>query len=443
MDGGKAIVQALRRHARPLAGDDVGPVMDMIADADVVLLGEATHGTHEFYALRAAITRRLIEERGFDAVAVEADWPDALAVSRYVQGRSPAHDADQALGQFTRFPRWMWRNKEVRALVRWLRQHNDRIGEHQRKVGFYGLDLYSLQDSIRGVVEYLERTDKEAAREARRRYACFDGRLHNPQDYGFTVEYGLRNECERQAVEQLQAMFYALDADIGSAEAVDERFYAQQNARVVRNAERYYRTMFKGSNASWNARDTHMAETLDELRAHLSAQRGRAARIVVWAHNSHIGDARATEPGRHGQHNLGQLVRQCPSMQGQTFLLGFTTHTGTVAAASDWGEAVEHKRVRPSRADSWENLLHRTGLPGFCADLRGALRAPTSATRLERAIGVIYLPQSERLSHYFEAVLADQFDGIVHVDHTRAVTPLDPSARWNELREPETYPSGM
>lgn len=438
----RALVEAMRTRALALADDDVTTVLALVGDAEVVLLGEATHGTHEFYRLRAQISRRLIEERGFDAIAVEADWPDALQVSRYVRGRYDARGADDALSAFSRFPRWMWRNADVRDLVRWLRRHNEAIADPSSRVGFYGLDLYSLRGSIQAVLDYLESTDRDAARAARRRYACFDGYLRNPQDYGFAAQYDLGPECEQKVIDQLHALFEDV-VDAKSPEASDERFYAQQNARVVRNAEHYYRTMFQGSNASWNARDSHMLDTLESLREHLAQQRGRPARIVVWAHNSHIGDARATEPGREGQHNLGQLVRQAASMADRTFLLGFTTHIGQVAAASDWGEPVEHKRVRPSRPDSWEHLLHRVGIDRFCLDLRGALHEPLAIDRLERAIGVIYRPEAERASHYFDAALSRQFDAVVHVDRSRAVTPLDRSSRWRDLHEPETYPSGI
>ncbi|WP_119155067.1 erythromycin esterase family protein [Caldimonas tepidiphila] len=440
------LVRAIRQQAHPLQGlRDVAPIIERIGDARLVLLGEATHGTHEFYRLRAEITKRLILDKGFDAVAVEADWPDALRVSRYVQGLSDLDSADEALGGFMRFPRWMWRNEETRDLVEWLRGHNDSVREPLGRVGFFGLDLYSLHNSMHSVIRYLEKVDTEAARRARSRYACFDGLSLEPQEYGFSTSAGLTEDCEREAEQQLREMSEDLarrlpaDAPGGA----DELFYAQQNAKVVCNAERYYRTMFDGRTHSWNLRDTHMADTLAALEEHIARQRGRPARIVVWAHNSHIGDARATQAAQRGQLNLGQLVRQRACAPGETFLLGFTTHTGTVAAASDWGEPAELKPVRPSRDDSIEGLLHDSELDAFFLPLQGELARPLAASRLERAIGVIYRPDNELMSHYFRASLSEQFDAVVHLDETRAVTPLDPSSLWQPRTEPETYPTGI
>lgn len=438
------LVDLIRREARPLAGlRDVDAIVDLIGDAQVVLLGEATHGTHEFYLLRAEITRRLVTEHGFDAVAVEADWPDALRVSRHVQGEAGPSDAAHALSEFTRFPRWMWRNREVLAFVQWLRRHNESMAEADRRVGFYGLDLYSLRRSMDAVLRYLERTDPEAARQARRRYDCFDHLADEPQLYGQATRFGRMPDCEREVLAQFRAL---MQADAGGSPVGDELFYAQQNARVVRHAEQYYRVMFEGHVESWNLRDRHMASTLEALIDHLSVQRRRAARVVVWAHNSHVGDARATEMGERGELNLGQLVRE--RYPGACFLLGFTTHTGSVAAATDWDEPVEWKRIMPSRADSIERRLHECGVGRFVLPLQGRLKEPL-ATRglLERAIGVIYRPETERWSHYFGARVSLQFDALVHWDTTRAVTPLDPSHLWSPAAPgeevPETYPFGM
>lgn len=441
-----ALLAALRREAVALKSlDDVGPILDLVGDASTVLLGEATHGSHEFYRLRAAISRALLRDKGFDAVAVEADWPDALRVSRYLQGDARVHDVEQALGGFVRFPRWMWRNVEVRELVQWLREHNRGLDPaSNERVGFFGLDVYSLRGSIEAVIRYLEQTDPELARQARRRYDCFDHLAGDPQRYGYETRYGLADSCEQQVVQQLQDMLAhagrLLQAD--GAQAGDELFYAQQNARVVQGAEQYYRLMYRGGAQAWNLRDTHMAQTLEALRSHLSSQRGRPARVVVWAHNSHIGDARATEMGRRGELNLGQLVRQ-GCAPGESFLLGFTTHAGTVAAASDWDEPVERKHVRPSMEGSIERLLHDSGLPLALVPLQGALRAPLAEERLERAIGVIYRPDTERWSHYFGARPSAQFDAVVHVDRTHAVTPLDPSRLFQPSSAEETFPSGL
>jgi len=439
--GRDELLSLVRREARPLQGlVDVQAVLQQVSQANTVLLGEASHGTHEFYALRAEITKRLITDHGFDAVAVESDWPDALRVSRYVQGSAELVDADDALGAYLRFPRWMWRNTDVRDFVAWLRTHNDGV-EPKCRTGFFGLDLYSLHSSIEAVVAYLDEHDPEAAVRARRRYACFDHFSDDPQRYGHATHFGLTETCEDDVVRQLQDLLIAAGRELrGDA---DERFYAQQNARVVRNAERYYRTMFAGHNESWNLRDTHMAETLYELRMHLEGRLGRAPRIVVWAHNSHIGDARATEPGDEGQLNLGQLVREREVDPRACALVGFTTHSGTVAAASDWDEPVELKTVRPSRPDSIERLLHDSGVGNFVLPLAGALAEPLRGRLLERALGVIYRPDTERWSHYFHATLSRQFDTVIHLDETSAVTPLDPSGAWQRHEEPETYPSGI
>ncbi|HSN34620.1 MAG TPA: erythromycin esterase family protein [Ideonella sp.] len=442
-------VDAIRRaaHVVDLERPDLDPVLVHIGDAPLVLLGESTHGSEEFYRLRADLTLRLIDERGFDAVAVEADWPDALRVSRWVQGADDDADADAALAGFMRFPRWMWRNTAVRDWIERLRTHNLGRPAGVRRVGFFGLDLYSLQASMQAVVAFLEGVDPAAAADARHRYACFDGYVAQPQRYGAATHFGLARDCAREAAQQLQSLFgkaAARLADAG-ADAGDELFYAQQNARVVKNAEAYYRTMFDGRTDSWNLRDTHMTETLELLRAHLSQRLGRPAKIVVWAHNSHIGDARATEPAERGQLNLGQLVRERDARDETDlpYLLGFTTHTGAVAAASDWDEPVERKAVLRSREDSVEQLLHGSGLGNFFLPLEGEAARALDRPRLERAIGVIYRPDSERLSHYFRAALADQFDGVIHVDETHAVTPLDPSNLWQDRSEPELAPTGM
>jgi erythromycin esterase-like protein len=421
-------------------------VLDEIEDASVVLLGEATHGTHEFYQVRAQISQQLILEKGFDAIAVEADWPDALCVSRYVQS-AELYDMPQpehALKDFQRFPLWMWRNNEVIQLVAWLKQHNLKIVEKENKVGFFGLDLYSLRSSMSAVVQYLERVDPEAARLARSRYGCFDHMAEDPQRYGYATTFGMKKDCEDEVLKQLSS----LTSDISrylkqdGVAAADELFYAQQNARVVQHAEAYYRSMFQGRDESWNLRDTHMADTLDALRDHISKQKGRDAKIIVWAHNSHIGDARATEMGDHGQLNLGQLVRERHSSK--SFLLGFTTHSGTVTAASEWDRPAERKKIIPSRQDSFERVFHDTQIGNFYLPIRNSrhIKEVLQPRRLERAIGVIYLPQSERLSHYFHASVGDQFDAVIHFDQTHALRPLDLTAHWRTEDMPETYPFG-
>ncbi len=439
---GEAQIAAIRADAVPLTGaaGDHDRLLELIGDSRVVLLGEASHGTHEFYRQRALITRRLIDERGFDAVAIEGDWPDAHRVTRFVYGADEDADAEQALRGFKRFPTWMWRNADVLDFVGWLRARRD---EGKPPVGFFGLDLYSLYRSIEAVVEYLDRIDPDAARRARERYACLE-RFEESQRYGHAVATGLSEACDREVLGQLIDLQRTGDAYLrrDGVAAEDEQFYAEQNARLVVGAERYYRSMFAAPAASWNLRDRHMAETLERLLAHLD-RRTLRSRLVVWAHNSHVGDARRTEMSRRGELNLGQLVRQRHG--NDAFLVGFTTFAGTVSAASSWGAPVERKRVRPALDRSYESLFHAGALPGFMLSLRdGAVAARTlSQPLLERAIGVIYRPETERLSHYFHADLAHQFDAVLHFDHTRAVEPLEPTAGWARGEPPETYPTAL
>lgn len=414
---------------------------DEMRDARVVLIGEATHGTHEFYLTRAEITKSLLREHGFDFVVVEADWPDAYRVNRWVRGLSGEAGPEASLDDFTRFPRWMWRNTDVVRFVRWLRDHNEtRPFEH--RVGFYGLDLYSLHRSMEAVLAYLRRVDPEAAERARYRYSCFETFGEDPQAYGYAASFGLSKLCEDEVTAQLvelrrQAADYASrDGFVAS----DDLFFAEQNARLVANAEVYYRAMFGGRSESWNVRDQHMMETLSALLEHHD-ERGRPARAVVWAHNSHLGDARATQMATAGELNLGQLARE--RFGQKAWLIGLTTHTGAVTAARNWDAPAERRHVRPSLEGSYERLFHDTGLDRFLLFLReGPARAALRHERLERAIGVIYRPESERVSHYFRACLPQQFDAVLHFNRTSALEPLE---RWahDEIDLPETYPTGI
>jgi len=431
-------VARIPQAARPLTGEltDYDWLIERAKAARYVLLGEASHGTHEFYRERAEITKRLIAEAGFTAVAVEADWPDAYRINRYVRGTSEDRSADEALSDFRRFPVWMWRNAEVSEFVTLLREWNDAVSEDAQKVGFYGLDLYSLRRSMEAVVEFLEAIDPEAAQRARDRYACFDQFGRDPQVYAYEAGVAGAEPCEVQAVQQLvelQQMAAAADSD--GLPDPDGHFFAEQNARLVVNAEEYYRAMFRGGAQSWNLRDRHMAETLDELTVHLGRTSG-PTKVVVWAHNSHLGDARATELGQSGELNVGQLVRQ--RVGAGALLVGFTTFSGTVTAASDWGGRAERKRVRRALPGSWEELLHEVGAPRFSLD-PSALKG----RRLERAIGVVYRPETERISHYFHARIAEQFDALIHIDETTAVEPLERSSEWERGELPETYPTGV
>jgi erythromycin esterase-like protein/adenine/guanine phosphoribosyltransferase-like PRPP-binding protein len=439
-------IDRVRAGALVLKDDDASSydaLIKAIGSARIVLLGEASHGTHEFYRERAFITERLITQAGFSAVAVEADWPDAYRVNRYVRGTSGDDNATDALGDFGRFPIWMWRNTDVVAFVQWLRAHND-TQPVDRRTGFYGIDLYSLRTSIQAVLGYLSKVDPAAAGVARARYACFDQFGAEPQSYGYATGSGLAASCEQQVVTQLvdmqrrRAEYASRDGRI----ARDDFFYAEQNARLVRSAEQYYRTMFRGRNESWNLRDRHMADTLGELLRFLD-QSGSPSRVIVWAHNSHLGDARATEMGERGELNVGQLVRE--RFGSGAVSIGFTTYSGTVTAASDWDEPSERKTVRPGLPGSYERLFHDTGIPRFLLPLRDDpdLSRALATPRLERAIGVIYRPDTERGSHYFHARLPRQFDFVLHFDRTTALEPLERTAGWEAGEPAETYPSGL
>lgn len=432
--------------AHPLTGaaSDWGPLLEFIGDAHFVLLGEATHGTHEFYRHRAQITKRLIQEKGFTAVAVEADWPDAYRVNRFVRNASPDVDAAEALGGFKRFPAWMWRNADVLDFVGWLRSHNDALPASAVRTGFYGLDLYSLHSSIEAVLNYLDKVDPAGAARARHRYACFEHFGGDPQEYGYAAGFGLSHTCESEVVAQLidlqrQAAEYARrDGRI----AADDFFYAEQNARLIKNAEEYYRNMFRGRVSSWNLRDAHMADTLSSLVEYFALRR-QPVKTVVWAHNSHLGDARATQMGRMGEWNVGQLVRQ--KYGADCALIGFTTYGGTVTAASNWGGPAERKRVRPALEGSVEALFHDSGVPSFLLTLPPESRVAKGLQEplLERAIGVIYRPESELASHYFHTKISEQFDAVIHFDQTRAVEPLEPTGEWEAGEPAETFPTGM
>ena len=437
------LINALRETAYPLAGSarDYDPLIGRIGEARFALLGEASHGTHEFYCERAEITKRLIAEKNFTAVAVEADWPDAYRLNRYVRGASDDVDAVEALADFRRFPTWMWRNTVVVEFVEWLRAHNDALPPGAEKVGFYGLDLYSLHASMKAVLQYLEKVDPEAAARARERYSCFDHVGEDTQAYGLMTRLNLSKSCEAQVVRQLVEL-QRRAADYTRRDgrlAQDELFYAEQNARLVKNAEAYYRSVFLEEVSSWNVRDRHMAETLDALVTYLDRKAGRA-KIAVWEHNSHLGDARATEMGQRGELNVGQLTRE--KYGSEAVLVGFTTHHGTVTAASDWGKSAERKRVRPALAGSYEALFHAAGRDRFLLILNdsGAIMRQLRDPRLERAIGVIYRPENERQSHYFQARLAEQFDAVLHFDKTRAVQPLESTEEWEAGELPETFP---
>jgi protein-L-isoaspartate(D-aspartate) O-methyltransferase len=423
-----------------------GEMFDRFANARVVLLGEASHGTSEFHRARDAITRRLVQVHGFRIVAAEADWPDMAVLDRFVRHRPPRKGAQ---APFQRFPTWMWRNREFEALVQWLHAYNDGRPVDDR-AGLFGLDLYSLGASMRAVIDYLESVDPEAARVARHRYACLVPWVRDPAEYGRMSVHAGHALCEKAAVEMLVDLMQRRQVDLpgddeaGSHDSATRWLDAAQNARLVRNAEKYYRTMYEGAAESWNQRDRHMFETLQQL---LGAG-GPHARAVVWAHNSHIGDARFTEMGMRGELNLGQLCKERWGSDAAT--IGFGTHQGTVAAASDWDAPMEVMAVRPSLPDSYERQCHEAGNEGarvsrYLLDLREGrhetLRDALSTARLERFIGVVYRPETERHSHYAQAVMPSQFDAYAWFDETRAVDAMQAQPRDGAV--PDTWPFGL
>jgi erythromycin esterase-like protein len=423
------------RSAWRLSGvaEDYDPLLERTRHARFVLLGEATHGTHEFYRERAHITKRLIAEQGCTAIVAEADWPDAYRVNGFVRGLSDDVDPTEALADFRRFPSWMWRNADVRDFVGWLRDWNDGLPDGAPKVGFYGLDLYSLHASMEAVIDYLDEVDAEAAERARQRYACFDHVGRDPGLYAYSAGSGKADSREAEVVARLLELRRLADEGASSGHETDDaRFVAEQNARLAVDAERYCRAAFRGGPEARNLRERHMADTLDALTVHLARSRGEA-QLAVWAHNSHVGDARATQMGERGELNLGQLVRERHGALAVS--VGFTTYTGTVTAASDWGRPAERKHVRPALPGSWERLFHQQEAENFLAEPGGL-----SGRRLERAIGVVYRPETERFSHYFDATLAEQFDSVIHIDETHAVEPLERTSTWEEGELPATYP---
>ena len=410
---------------------------DRFSKARVVLIGEASHGTAEFYRARAAITKRLIEEHGFTVVAVEADWPDAHYIDRFVRIRPRAAMAEPA---FSRFPTWMWRNTEVHDFISWLREHNSGL-PYDARTGFYGLDLYSLYSSTNAVTTYLDRIDPEAAKVARQRYGCLSPWIKDPAKYGLTALSAGYGPCEQQVVRVLLDL---LKNRLDYIKADGEDFLdAEQNAHLVADAEQYYRAMYYGDVVSWNLRDTHMYETLERILAY----KGDGVKAVVWAHNSHIGDARFTGMGMERRElNIGQLCRE--RFGKEACLIGLGTHTGSVAAAKNWEEPMQVMSVNPSRNDSYEALAHSTGLSSFLLDLRRnhideALRKELMEPRLERFIGVVYRPETELWSHYSKAILPKQFDAYVWFDETSALKPLRTKEIHHAVASDETYPFGL
>ena len=415
-------LEALRSLARPITGaaSDYDDLIDLVGDNYFVLLGESTHGTREFYRERARLTRRLIEEKGFTVVVFEADWPDAYDLNEFIHGRGPA-SAEAALQTFSRFPRWMWQNDEIRELAEWMRTYN--AGRREDPVGVYGMDLYSVKESAEDVIAFLKETDPDAATRAQQRYKCLQPYDTDEMDrYGAEVASDRRASCRPQVAAQLEEMRSRVEkAGRGHRPGDDRLISAWQNARVVANGEAYYRVIYAGGVASWNLRDTHMADTIDALATHLNEGAARPAKLIVWAHNSHLGDARVTERSELGEWNVGQLMRQ--RHDGQSVLIGFTTYGGTVRAAKSWGSEGTEQPLRPALPGSFSAMFHSLGIPTFTLPMRGQERASKAlgGRKLERFVGVIYAPGTERESHYFDTDLGGQFDAIIHIDQTTAL----------------------
>ncbi|HEY9734381.1 MAG TPA: erythromycin esterase family protein [Drouetiella sp.] len=422
----------IRKSAVPFTGEqgDFDALIELIDGASYVLIGEASHGTHEYYKTRIDLTKRLIEEKGFNVVLAEADWPDCWRVNQFVKGHGESVSASDSLFEFQRFPTWLWRNADILSFVEWLRSHNKRISNYDNRVGFYGLDLYSLYRSAAKVLEYLKDVDPNAAQRAYHRYACLVKFGRDEQAYGYAASLGLTADCEQKVLAELKelqenaSLYMQRDGRL----AADGYFFIEQNAKLVSHAQEYYKELFIGQVSTWNLRDRHMFETLIALKKHMS-KHGQRMKAVIWAHNSHLGDARATEMSDRGELNLGQLMRE--RFPDDCILIGFTGYCGTVTAASRWGGVAERKTVRPALNASIEKLFHTVDLPAFILnlqndDLTNRLRRPY----LERAIGVIYSPETERQSHYFFTNLAEQFDAVIHFQETQAIEPLERTVRW-------------
>lgn len=401
-----------------------------------MLLGEATHGTHEFYDIRSEITKKLITEKNFNAIAIEGDWPDAYNINTYINNQR-FNNAEEALRSFNQFPTWMWQNIPILELTKWLQKFNQ---EKKKQVNFFGLDLYSLYRSIDAIIRYLEKLDPELAQEAHYYYSCFEQFRYNPQEYGYSIFSRLSKSCQNEALQELKKLeqleWQILQEKKASPE---EMFYLLQNARVVKNSERYYRSLFLDEVNNWNLRDSHMMETLQEIIKYYHTREISNPKIVIWAHNSHIGNAAATQMSMYGEFNIGQLVKE--KFGKNSFSLGFTTYNGTVSAASDWHMPVERKTIRDALFNSYEDLFHNVAISKFFLSLDDKSSVPEKM--LERAIGVVYAPHAERQSHYFYASLAEQFDAVIHYDTTTALEPLEKTSLWLEGEVPESYPSGL
>jgi erythromycin esterase len=434
------LVHRIKDAALPLRGkQDIDPLIERIGDARCVLLGEASHGTSEYYIWRSHISRRLIEEKGFSFIAVEGDWPDCYRVNRYVKGyRDSGENGRDVLHAYERWPTWMWANWEIVALAEWMRQHNAELPA-DRKVGFYGLDVYSLWESMDAILRYLEKVDGEALKAARRAFQCFEPYEESAEDYARATAGYIPATCEREVVDMLRALRSELPKE--TAEDREAAFVAEQNAWVVKNAETYYRTMIRGGSASWNVRDHHMVDTLDRLMRYHEQTHGPNAKAIIWEHNTHVGDARATDMARAGMVNVGQLVREGRQREG-VYVVGFGSHHGSVIAGQAWGAPMERMQVPEARPDTWEDALHRAGAEDKLLLLENERSGPFMETRGHRAIGVVYDPMYERWGNYVPTVLPLRYDAFVFADISRALHPLH-LAPHETGEPPETYPWGV
>lgn len=435
MAGERELIEAVKRVGKPLRDEaDLDPLMERIGDARVVLLGEASHGTHEYYTWRDRISRRLIQEKGFHFIAVEGDWPDCYLVNRWIKGADGDGSARGMLHGFERWPTWMWANEEVARLAEWLREHNRSLSSDDAKVGFYGLDVYSLWDSMDVVTRYLEKVDPQAAARARGAYGCFDPYEEDVQDYAMATAL-VPTTCEDEVVRILSDL-RAKGPDYAE-EGREAYFNAEQNALVARNAERYYRAMIRGGAQSWNVRDTHMIETLERLLQH----HGPDSKAIVWEHNTHVGDARATDMARAGMVNVGSLARE--RWGGDVVIAGFSSHRGSVIAGSEWGAPMQRMPVPEAREGSWEHVFHEAGAHDKLVMMEDLDEVEAAeASRGHRAIGVVYHPEREAYGNYVPSVLPFRYDAMLYIDHSHALHPLKMTGKM-EHDPPETYPSGM
>ena len=432
--GAAELANRVGERSRPLEGmEDLDPLLERIDGARCVLLGEASHGTSEYYRWRARISERLIREKSFSFVAVEGDWPDCYRVNRYVKDYPDSGvSAREVLHAFEKWPTWMWANEEIVELVEWLQRHNDGLPERD-KVGFYGLDVYSLWESLEGIIGYLERVDPDAVEAAQRAYRCFEPYGEDAQEYARATAF-VPTSCEDEVMSLLLELRRRIPRYLGDPEA---RFDAEQNALVARGAEAYYRAMVHGGASSWNVRDRHMAETLERLMRH----HGPEAKAIVWEHNTHIGDARYTDMADFGMVNVGQLVREWRGEE-DVLLVGLGAHRGGVIAATEWGAPMRHMQVPPAREGSWEDVFHRAGEEDKLLVFTNLEENELFEPREHRAIGVVYDPARERYGNYVPTVLPRRYDAFLYLDETRALQPLHVRPR-EDGEPPETYPSGV